>query len=78
MLVPKLLNTAGLIIFSEKLNYVNFRQKDEMVLKWEKLLEPQNIIRFFQIQDLNYIENYVENFQQSSGYEVRRLSKGNC
>ena len=52
-MIPKVLNTAGLISFSEKLNYVNFRQKDEMVLKWEKLLKPQNIIRFFHIQDLN-------------------------
>ena len=51
-MIPKVLNTAGLISFCEKLNYVNFRQKDEMVLKWEKLLKPQNIIRFFHIQDL--------------------------
>ena len=48
-MIPKLLNTAGLISFSEKLNYVNFRQKDEMVLKWEKQLKHQNIIRFFHI-----------------------------
>ena len=53
VMIPKVLNTAGLVSFSEKLNYVNFRQKDEMVLKWEKLLKPQNIIRFFHIQDLN-------------------------
>ena len=54
-MIPKVLNTAGLISFCEKLNYVNFRQKDEMVLKWEKLLKPQNIIRFFHIQSDSFI-----------------------